>query len=230
MSAPATVRAVVFDLDDTLYPEVEYVRSGFRCVAQHLAEGDWTAEGVFELLWSAFNQGPKDRVFNTVLHQIGLNDDSAIISELVKLYREHRPQLQLAAEVINTLDELKQDYRLGLLSDGFLPAQQLKVEALGLGKWFDKIIFTEELGREFWKPATRAFKMMGDALGSPPESCVYVADNVSKDFVGPNKLGWQSVRLINDFQVHSYTAEAPGGKPGLVIRQISELLILLQKK
>ena len=228
MSALATVRAVVFDLDDTLYPEVDYVHSGFRCIANHLAEGEWTAEGVFELLWSAFSQGPKDRVFNTVLGQLGRDDNSEAIAELVTLYREHRPQLQLAPETIEILDQLKQDYRLGLLSDGFLPAQKLKVEALGLQKWFDKIIFTEQLGREFWKPATKAFEIMSDALGCPPESCVYVADNVSKDFVGPNKLGWQSVQLINNSQVHSDLESAPGGEPGFVIRKLSELLSRLK--
>ncbi len=227
MSALATVRAVVFDLDDTLYPEVDYVRSGFRCIAHHLTEGEWTAEGIFELLWSAFDQGPKDRVFNTVLEQLGRDDNSKAIAGLVKLYREHRPQLQPAPETIETLDRLKQDYRLGLLSDGFLPAQQLKVEALGLEKWLDKIIFTEQLGREFWKPATKAFEMMSDALGCPPESCVYVADNVSKDFVGPNKLDWQSVRLINNNQVHSDLEPASDGQPGFVIRELSKLISLL---
>ncbi|MBN2375766.1 MAG: HAD family hydrolase [Sedimentisphaerales bacterium] len=228
MSALATVRAVVFDLDDTLYPEVDYVRSGFQCVANHLAKGEWTADGIFELLWSAFSQGPKDRVFNTVLEQLGRDDNSETIAGLVALYREHCPQLQLAPETIDILDQLKQDYRLGLLSDGFLPAQQLKVEALGLGKWFDKIIFTEQLGREFWKPATKAFEMMSDALGCPPESCVYVADNVSKDFIGPNQLGWQSIRLINERQVHSDIAPVPGGEPGFVIRKLSELIYLLK--
>ena len=228
MSALATVRAVVFDLDDTLYPEVDYVRSGFQCVAHHLAEGKWTTDGIFELLWSAFSQGPKDRVFNTVRHQLGRDDNRETIAKLVKLYREHQPQLRLASEVIETLDLLKQNYRLGLLSDGFLPAQQLKVEALELQKWFDKIIFTEQLGRKFWKPATKAFEIMSDALGCPPESCVYVADNVSKDFVGPNKLGWQSVQLINDRQVHSDVAPAAGGKPGQVIRKLSDLISLLK--
>lgn len=194
--------AIVFDLDDTLYPEVEYVRSGFGAVAGRIAGCGCEAEVIAEKLWRAFERGPRDRVFNAVLGELGLPEDEGKIAELVDVYRGHRPGLQLAAGVRELLVELKKECRLGIITDGYLPAQKLKVEALQIGDLFDHIIYTEELGREYWKPAGRAFELMAEELGCSASECVYVADNPAKDFIGPNQLGWQTIQVKLGQGVH----------------------------
>jgi len=204
------LEAVIFDLDDTLYLETSYVRSGFGAVAQVLADEHSSVEYIGRLLWRAFEQGPRDRVFNSVLRELGREDESSEISRLVRCYREHRPTLALEPAMRDLLGRVGRLYKLGLLTDGFLPAQQYKVEALGLTEVFDCIVYTEALGREFWKPSPRAFELMSESLGCAGSRCVYVADNVAKDFVGPNQLGWRTIRLLRPGQLHYNDGKAAG--------------------
>ena len=220
------IAALVFDLDDTLYPELSYVRSGFHAIADKLAQPDRRADDIFEMLWQAFEQGPRDRVFNHVLQQLGGGDDDDAVAALVQLYRTHRPALQLAPAVKDMLLRLRRGYKLGLLSDGYLPAQRLKIQALNLEPLFDHIICTEELGREFWKPSLRPFELMARQLNCPPQSCVYIADNPAKDFIGPNRLHWQSVHLKCPTGVHDAPTPA-GGQPQFVIADLADLQTLL---
>ena len=118
---------------------------------------------------------------------------------------------------------LRPRYKLGLLSDGFLPAQRLKLDAIGLGKFFDAILFTEDIGREAWKPSTTGFDHIRQQLGLGHEACAYVADNPAKDFVAPNELGWLSVQWPRPGQVHSHKAAASGGRPKLKVHSPGEL-------
>ncbi|MBN1846079.1 MAG: HAD family hydrolase [Sedimentisphaerales bacterium] len=222
-----TIRAVVFDLDDTLYPERDYVRSGYRVIAADLAGGDWNPDRIFALLWRQFEQGDRRRVFNAVLRRMGRRDSPEEIARLVAIYRGHRPDLSLEVEVGQSLSRLRPRYRLGLITDGFLPAQRLKVEALGLPPYFDHIIYTEELGRDCWKPAPQAFDIMSRTLQCPAPACLYVADNPAKDFLAPNRLGWRTVQLQLPGQVHDGAIPPAGGAAGDTVGTWSELRRLL---
>ena len=222
-STARTVRAIVFDLDDTLYPEREYVQSGYRVVAAALAGGEWEPTRIYNLLWREFERGDRRRVFNTVLRQMGRVDSPEEITRLVELYRQHRPELTLDRDVRETLEILKSQYKLGVITDGFLPAQKWKVQALDLESFFDSICYTEELGRESWKPATKAFEMMSRTLQCEPQQCAYVADNPAKDFLAPNQLGWLSIQLQCDRQIPKDHTAPPGGEARFVIRQLREL-------
>lgn len=221
------ILALIFDLDDTLYPEVEYVRSGFRAVAGHLATPQRTANDIYERLWQTFQTGPRDRVFNEVLEQLGQPADSQTLSRLVEIYRNHKPTLMLEPVVRELLQSLRPRYPLGIITDGYLPAQRLKVEALGLEPMVDHVIYTESLGRDCWKPHPRAFELMSQTLGCPHPHCVYIADNPAKDFLAPNRLGWQTVQLNRPGKVHPPGAISPEARAHLAIDNISLFKTLL---
>ena len=87
-----------------------------------------------------------------------------------------------------------------------------------LRRFFDAVVFTEELGREFWKPSPRGFELIRESLSVPHEACVYVADNLTKDFVAPNALGWRTIQYLRAEQVHSGLAAADGGQPQQIVR------------
>lgn len=220
-------QAIVFDLDDTLYPEIDYVRSGFRAAAGRIAGAACDANAIADKMWRLFHEGRRERIFNTVLAELGLSDDGQIIAELVSVYRCHRPNLKLATPVRKLLAELKKAYRLGLLSDGYLPAQRLKVEALQIAEFFDHIIYTEELGREYWKPSVRAFELMAAALDCPAADCVYVADNPAKDFLAPNQLGWQTIQIKSATGVHGAGNAPADGDAQYVLQDVTELAQIL---
>lgn len=225
------ITTVIFDLDDTLYDEIDYCRSGFTCVCERLARlpGAPTAERIFEALWKQFAAGNRTRTFNAALVDLSLNCDDRLIAELVRLYRTHVPNITLPSDSRDVLNRLSRKYTLALLTDGFLPAQRLKVRTLGIEKYFKMLLYTEELGRDSWKPSPAGFEKITQTLNAPPHSMACVADNELKDFIAPNKLGMATIQLLRPSRIHTQTSDDPDAKPHNVIRQIADLPPLLAK-
>jgi len=189
-------RAIVFDLDDTLYPERDYVLSGFRAVAAW-AEPNLgiPAEQGFAEMQALLDQGVRGEIFNRWLERHGLLD-GASVAHLVELYRQHEPKISLFPEVTSLLRSLRTQYCLGLVTDGYREVQQRKLAALNLAGYFDAVVFADEWGRGAWKPSPVPFYAVLERLGhlSPAES-VYVADNPAKDFLGARRVGMATVRV-----------------------------------
>ncbi len=225
------ITTVVFDLDDTLYDEIDYCRSGFTAVAEFVANlpGAPTAERIFGYFWKQFAAGNRTKTFNIALEELGIDYDEKLINELIKVYRNHIPKITLPADSRDVLGQLKGKYALALLTDGFLPAQQLKVQALGLEKYFKCIIYTEQLGRNCWKPSPTGFEKLMETLNAKPETMAYVADDQRKDFIAPNKLGFLTIQLIRPARIHTESCKHAGGAAKYVIHKISELPGLLEK-
>jgi putative hydrolase of the HAD superfamily len=225
------VTCVIFDLDDTLYDEIEYYKSGFRAVAGIIAEkqGIVTQEKLYDVLWSKFSEGNHTTTFNAAFGQLGIAYDDNFIGSVVQSFRLHYPAITIPAETVNVLKTLYEKYTLALLTDGYLPAQRLKVQALGLEKYFKCIIYTEELGREYWKPSTVGFEKIMDVLKTEGRNCVYVADNLTKDFIAPNKLGFGAIQLIRPSGTHHGKASDENAKPKYVIKSLDELPKLLKE-
>jgi putative hydrolase of the HAD superfamily len=226
-SDAADIQAVVFDLDDTLYPEREYVRSGYRAVAGRLRERLGCREALEDWLWQRFCRGESAGAIDALNAHFRLELSPEQIAELVCVYRDHRPDIRPYAGAAELLERLARRCRLGLLSDGFLPAQRLKLEALGLGRLFEAVVFTEEMGRDCWKPSPAGFEAIRRKLGVPHRRCAYVADNPAKDFIPANRLGWRTIRLLCDGQVHAREAAPPGGEPQATIASLDQLEPLL---
>jgi len=126
-------------------------------------------------------------------------------------------------------EKIWKKFTLALLTDGFLPAQQLKVQALGLEKYFKCIIFTEQFGREFWKQSPAGFEKLMETLNVKPQSMAYVADNQIKDFIAPNRLGFVTIQIIRPARLHSESSQEPDSVAQYTIHQISQLPPLLDK-
>ncbi len=225
------ITTVVFDMDDTLYDEVDYCRSGFAAVAKSVAKlpGTCEPERIFEALWSEFVGGNRKRTFNAAFDRLGIGYDDSFIGSAVKTYRNHVPEIKLPADSEEVLGLLSDKYTLALLTDGFLPAQRLKVESLGVEKYFKCIIYTEELGREFWKPSPAGFEKILTELNVRAETAVYVADNEKKDFIAPNKLGFRTIKLTRPAGIHTGSSAEAGAAAEYVIDKISLLPEILEK-
>jgi len=229
------ITTVVFDLDDTLYDEVEYCKSSFEAVAEFLANLPEAprlkgrAKRIFDAFWKQFKAGNRTKTFNTALDELDINCDDRLIQELIYAYRNHAPKITLPQDSRDVLSQLSGKYTLALLTDGFLPAQQLKVQALGIEKCFKCIIYTEQLGREFWKPSPAGFEKLITDLNTKPENIVYLADNEKKDFIAPNKLGLLTVQLIRPARIHTESSPQPDAAAKHIIHKISQLPALLKK-
>lgn len=187
-------QAIIFDLDDTLYPERDYVLSGFRAVSAWAeANLNIPAARAFDELKILFDQGVRGDTFNRWLEHYGLNDNG-LAQTLVQVYREHRPTLAPFPDVPELLTILRARYRLGLLSDGYLSVQQRKLDALDLADYFDAIVFSDEFGRAAWKPSPQPFRVVVERLAVAPLQAVYIADNPLKDFLGARATGLFTIR------------------------------------
>ncbi len=225
------ITTVVFDLDDTLYDEIEYCKSGFTAVAEFFAELPEAppAERIFGALWEQFTAGNRTNTFNAALDELGISYDDKRIKEMVNVYRNHIPRIKLPEDSRDVFCELRVKYTLALLTDGFLPAQKLKVQSLGIEKYFKCIVYTEQLGREFWKPSPAGFEKIIQILNAKPEDMVYIADNEKKDFIAPNKLGFLTVQLIRSARIHTSISAESRAKARCVIHKISQLPALLDE-
>jgi len=197
---------IVLDLDDTLYLERDYVRSGFRAVDQwlktHRLFGDF-----FNEAWCLFEEGKRQTIFDKVLAPKGLCDDG-LIRELVKVYRMHNPAIYLLPDAEEFLQKYPRD-RLALITDGPSASQWAKINALGIEKYIGKIIVTEDHGPAYAKPNHEAFLSIQGNL--PGCECIYIADNPLKDFIAPHKLVWKpSVRMRRFGSLH-YDLPTPEG-------------------
>jgi putative hydrolase of the HAD superfamily len=185
---------VTFDIDDTLYLERDYVRSGFRAVGERCRE-ELGIEGFFDRAVEAFEAGVRRTIFDHVLATYGVEDRPELIRSLVEAYRSHDPEIRLAPDSLDCLERLHGHVELAAVSDGPATSQHAKTTALGLRTWLDPILITEDLGPEYWKPNARAFQLVQAETGCMGRQCVYVADNPEKDFAGPKALGWRTVRV-----------------------------------
>jgi carbamoyl-phosphate synthase large subunit len=192
----SSIQAVLFDLDNTLYAEEQFVASGFRAVAQCLAKHqNLDPDTLFEKMMLILHTQGRGRVFNSLLHDLGL-DSGPWLKALLLVYRSHKPAISLFPEAVAALGALKdRGSRVGLVTDGPAFTQRRKIAALDLERHMDVIVCTGELGDGCAKPSTVPFEVALTLLGVPPSAAAYVGDDITKDFAGPNRLGMKSVQV-----------------------------------
>jgi putative hydrolase of the HAD superfamily len=225
------LRAILFDLDNTLYPEEQFVLGGYRAAANCLAEHTNLAAETLEkkMLHILHTQG-RGRVFNKLLTELNL-DSLVWLRTLVLVYRSHGPMISLFPEVEEALTALKdQGFRLGLVTDGPASVQRRKIAALDLERRMDVIVCTDELGAGYAKPSNVPFEVATTLLGVAANETAYLADDISKDFAGPNRLGMKSVqvglsRLVGVKQ--SQTSDDPVFHPQIQSESVTDALKML---
>lgn len=188
------IRAVLFDLDDTLYCEADFVRSGFIAVAEALElRGVGRKLELLALLEYIHAMEGRERVLDKLTARLGLPEGWA--PELVECFRAHQPSLELASDVVEVLTRLRERYQLGCVTDGWGATQRRKVEVLKLASLLDVVVFSDDFGRAHWKPSPRPFRACCALLGVTPAESVFVGDNPERDVRGARNAGLLSVRI-----------------------------------
>jgi putative hydrolase of the HAD superfamily len=202
----------VFDLDDTLYSERDFEKSGIEFVYENLR----------------INHISLETILNNRNNWIELIIDVAnkqITKKMVlDIYRNHFPSIQLYKDSKIFLDRLlSYGNEMSLITDGRSITQRNKLRALGIESFFKNIIISEEVNSE--KPSEYNFRMvMNNKL---VENYIYIADNPKKDFITPNKLGWTSICLLDRGQnVHKQNFNISGEYlPLFSISSFEELIL-----
>jgi len=221
-------KLAVFDLDDTLYSERDFVDGGFRNVVAHVLGYDkpdlinpWLRK-VAELS----KQGRRD-IFQVLLADLNQKCTPARIDELVQVYRTSDRALKCFPDAESVLFRWKDaGLPVAILTDGPLEAQQTKVRLLNLDRKVDQVLYTDQYGPGFGKPSVKCFQMLMKTFRVEPEECVYFADNEMKDFYAPNLLGWKSVKVQRPGGVYADgRAKEPSYAPQCVVADLEQVLI-----
>tara|TARA_R110002049_G_scaffold175107_1_gene342414 strand:- start:6678 stop:7334 length:657 start_codon:yes stop_codon:yes gene_type:complete len=183
---------IVFDLDDTLYNEIDFLISAYTEIAKQLSPNDW--ELLFINMFSRYRQKLDVFCFLSETYAIPKN-------QLIEIYRTHAPQISPKQNVLSVFEKIKEkNGNIAIITDGKSVTQHQKIKALNIQKFVDFIIVSEETG--FEKPHKNNFQLVENKFKNG--NYYYIADNFKKDFIAPNKLGWVTIGLIdNGLNIHS---------------------------
>lgn len=190
------VKAVIFDLDDTLISEKQYIESGYHHIAKILdGKLEIAEEVIFSQLINLLKESSKN-VFNRLLDRHVIDYSKEMIINLVEEYRNHFPVIELYDDVLPCIQHIKsKGVKVGIITDGYANAQHQKLKAVRAYDYFDEIIITDELGREFQKPHPKAFEVMREKLNVEFHEMIYVGDNPEKDFYISKVYPIKTVRI-----------------------------------
>ncbi|HXP73294.1 MAG TPA: HAD family hydrolase [Stellaceae bacterium] len=214
------VRAILLDLDDTLYDEAAYMRSGFAAVAVGIAGmTGYAPAAVLEVLLDVERREGRGRVFDTALTAFGMTAGSDVVQDLVTVYRSHRPRIELHAGARELLARLRRRGRTAIVTDGLPLIQRRKIAALGLESAVDAVVYTWDLGAP--KPDPAGYLDALARLGATPAEAVVVGDNPRHDLVAARAIGARAIRVLRG-RFGSVPAPA-GAEPDLEIADIGAL-------
>ncbi len=222
------IKAVVFDLDDTLYPERDYVFSGFDVVGATLEER-YGIQNAGQRLKELFLQDRKN-VYGRILDESGVSYSQKDIEDISAIYRGHKPVLSLPCRSETVLTQLREKgYKLGIITDGRDYQQRAKIAALRVENFVDAIIVTDELGGEqMRKPNPVAFVEMAKMLNVAVEETIYVGDNPNKDFAVKKFLPIKTVEVKGD-GVYAFSQYRDGILPDVSVDDIREVASAIEK-
>lgn len=220
------MKVIVFDMDDTLYDEFTYVRSGFLAVAAFLSPIVHVhEEEIFEWMWHRLQHEGRGAIFDDVLKKYHLFS-KGLAKKCVSVYRLHKPEIILPKETVTCLKQLEL-YPLYLVTDGNKIAQHNKVEALGLYEKMKHCYVTHRYGVHNAKPSPYCFLHIMKCEQVQAENIVYVGDNSRKDFVGIKPLGFRTIRIMTG--QHKDVEMPPEYEAEFRIDSINELPEMLEE-
>ncbi len=218
------IKLIIFDLDDTLISEEDYIRSGYRKVSEYMeAKYQLPQEEIYEEMINKYKKHEKN-VFNKILDENDIKYTDNEIREIVSEYRNHIPQISFFNDVDETLRKLKEkNIKTAIISDGYIETQENKLRVLDAYEKFDYIILTDKLGKEYWKPNPRAFEIVKQKFGVKYEESLYIGDNPKKDFYIKKYYPIKTVRIIRKDSIYLNEDYLENIKEDIRIKKLNEI-------
>lgn len=194
------VKYVGFDMDGTLYDELDFIKQVYKPIATRIAQTlQLPAEDIYRRLLERWVEkgSSYNRIFDEMLTSGELSDCERedVIKECLQIFRNYFPVLTLTNRVSFLLHYLHPKYELFLITDGGAQLQKSKFHALGLSKWFkeENIGFTGLYGSAFNKPSSRIASKIKILQGiCDPKQVVFFGDReIDEKFA--RGLGYQFV-------------------------------------
>ena len=190
---------LIFDLDDTLYDESSFVKSGLRAVAKYgeLSFG-WDANNSFDFMNNHLRVHGRGKIFDEWLRNNN-HYSTGKVNTCIKVYRHHKPDISLYSSASNIIEKYYKKMSMYLVTDGHKIVQSNKIIALNLEPFFKRTFITHRFGIKNAKPSLHCFEIIRLSERCQWSDIVYVGDNPAKDFVNLNKVGALTVRVHTGF-------------------------------
>lgn len=190
------IDAVLFDLDDTLYDQHQWLAGAWDAVCQAAERLGVDGPALRRELDTVASEGTsRGGIIDLALARVGADIG---VAPLVTAFREHRPPaLDPYPGAVAAVQRLRERVLVGLVTDGDVGIQRGKIDALGLADAFDTVVVSDELGRERRKPHAAPFLLALSRLGVEPHRTVFIGDHPEKDVVGPQAVGMAAVRVLS---------------------------------
>ena len=248
------IKAIFFDLDDTLCAYWEASKIGLRSAfAEHGPPGhspeemlqSWAATfrefsptlkqtGWYEG-YCASGEPTRTEQMRLTLQRLGIEDD-ALAADLSESYRRERDaNLALFPEAEAVLRTLHDRYPLGLITNGPADIQREEIATLGIERYFDHIFIEGEM-RE-GKPLAAVFQRAADAVSCGPSELLFVGNSYGHDVQPALEAGWHAIWVRRETDIppssdkmRARHEEMPEGarQPDAIIDDLREVLSFLE--
>lgn len=187
-------KLIIFDLDDTLYLERDYVLSGFDFISDVFSKKyQINKTNISEYLFFTFTNEGRERIFNKLYEYFNIDYNEQDIRFLVESYRNHQPKISLSIQYQSLLNEIKEKFHIALVTDGSPIIQKNKVRALGLDNIFDFIVYCWEIDAP--KPSVKGFELAMSHFKCTNKETLIIGDNPEHDVVAACKLHVDCYRI-----------------------------------
>ncbi len=197
-------KAVIFDLDNTLYPYSPCDSAGRKAVYNYLYDFYTIPFESYSALYIECDKAVKkanpltaaghNRIlfYHRMCELLNLQSDTHAIPMYNAYWNAYLDKMEIFPGALNLLKRLKSNgISLGLCSDLTLHIQLRKIQKLGLQGVFDKITVSEEVGAD--KPSPLMFLSILQKLSVSPSEAIMVGDNDSRDIEGALNIGMEGV-------------------------------------
>ena len=255
MSAPlfSEVKAIYFDLDDTLCQYWEAARTGLYLTFDQLKPDGFTTEEMVQLWAKAFRsflkevkhpdwygrylkhgESTRTEQMRRTLAEAGIVDEEHA-QKLSQTYMEERDRLlTLFEDSLEVLDLLKPRYPMGLITNGPADVQRQEIATLGIESYFESILIEGEMGEG--KPNQTVFRRAEECIGASGAHVLFVGNSYAHDIRPAIEAGWRTAWIRRPTDIPP--SAGPGGsavevkpddapEPDVTIGNLRELLPLL---
>lgn len=210
----------LFDLDDTLFYEIDFLHSAYREIARWLQP--LLGENIYAGMLQKYTA--RENTFAWVVQAHGQKVPGLSVQQLITMYHNHFPNIALKKDAAAFLERLASlSIPAGLMTDGRSITQRNKLRALGIDNYFRDIIISEEFGTA--KPHLQNYLYFQNRYADRKIYCF--ADNTSKDFQVPRQLGWINI-CVKDSGRHIHPQSFNDIMPDYVISSFDEIELELE--
>ena len=232
------MKTFIFDVDDTLYDQIQpfekafnkYLKGKYDLDVHELYKRSRVySDAIFPKVETGEISVDESGVYRMIhaLKDYGIeySQEEALAFQLE--YRHNQGHLEMSQPLIDLFDEIKDKVQLGVLTNGVSEHQHLKIKGLNLQRWIlvSHLFVSGDLNAS--KPELKVFRHIEKQLHNKPENTYFVGDSITHDIAGAKRAGWHMIwlnRRHHDLSSSEYQPDYIANNEEEMIRIIQNII------